>query len=111
MERGVQLPFPQTALSVTSRCRREAHNRKCGGVPSSQHLRGTAADIRIEGGHRSKLPTMQKPKTSSPGGNTVTHAQVIPGATLKYESITGKLCLSAASVGGECECKTISDDK
>lgn len=50
-------------------------------------------------------------KTNRPNGGTVTHAQVMPGATLKYEPVTGDLCLSAASVGGECECKTISDDK
>lgn len=34
---------------VTSGRRCETHNRKCGGVPSSQHLQGTAADIHIEG--------------------------------------------------------------
>lgn len=50
-------------------------------------------------------------KTNRPGGGTVTHAQVMPGATLKYESVTGELCLSAVSVGGECGCKTISDNK
>lgn len=35
---------------VTSGRRCESHNRKCGGVTSSQHLVGTAADIHIEGG-------------------------------------------------------------
>ncbi|TKU05975.1 hypothetical protein FDW88_21060 [Citrobacter sp. wls829] len=50
-------------------------------------------------------------KTNRSGGGTVTHAQVMPGATLKYEPITGELCLTAASVGGKYECKTISDDK
>ncbi|HCL5256814.1 TPA: hypothetical protein N2G22_002425 [Salmonella enterica] len=34
---------------VTSGRRCEAHNHKCGGVTSSQHLQGTAADIHIEG--------------------------------------------------------------
>ncbi|EMG70593.1 hypothetical protein K804_22935 [Salmonella enterica subsp. enterica serovar Newport str. SHSN014] len=32
----------------------------------------------------------------------------MPGATLKYELITDELCLTAASVGGECECKTLA---
>ncbi|EDB7033513.1 hypothetical protein F9203_16705 [Salmonella enterica] len=41
-------------------------------------------------------------KTNRPG-DTVTHVQVMPGATLKYEP--------AASVGGECECKTLADSE
>ncbi|EBX6015615.1 hypothetical protein ACY12_000204 [Salmonella enterica subsp. enterica serovar Portland] len=53
-------------------------------------------------------------KTNRPG-DTVTHVQVMPGATLKYESITDELCLTAASVGGdvggECECKTLADSE
>lgn len=43
--------------------------------------------------------------------DTVTHVQVMPGATLKYELITDELCLTAASVGGECECKTLADSE
>ncbi|EDS5954536.1 hypothetical protein GPM59_000244 [Salmonella enterica] len=50
-------------------------------------------------------------KTNRPGGGTVTHALVMPGATLKYELITDELCLTAASVGGECECKTLADSE
>ncbi|EAC1202626.1 hypothetical protein DSS38_04700 [Salmonella enterica subsp. enterica] len=34
-----------------------------------------------------------------------------PGATLKYELITDELCLTAASVGGEFECKTLADSE
>lgn len=49
-------------------------------------------------------------KTNRPG-DTVTHVQVMPGATLKYELITDELCLTAASVGGECECKTLADSE
>lgn len=45
-------------------------------------------------------------KTNRPG-DTVTHVQVMPGATLKYEPF----CLTAASVGGECECKTLADSE
>ncbi|ACH48913.1 hypothetical protein SA22_2677 [Salmonella enterica subsp. enterica serovar Agona str. 22.H.04] len=37
--------------------------------------------------------------------------QVMPGATLKYELITDELCLTAASVGGEYECKTMADSE
>ncbi|EDW0014268.1 hypothetical protein HJ49_000535 [Salmonella enterica subsp. enterica] len=44
-------------------------------------------------------------------GDTVTHVQVMPGATLKYELITDELCLTAASVGGEFECKTLADSE
>ncbi|MBZ3661139.1 hypothetical protein JT306_06520 [Salmonella enterica subsp. enterica serovar Kentucky] len=43
--------------------------------------------------------------------DTVTHVQVMPGATLKYELITDELCLTAASVGGEYECKTMADSE
>ncbi len=32
-------------------------------------------------------------------------------ATLKYELITDELCLTAASVGGEYECKTMADSE
>lgn len=45
------------------------------------------------------------------GGGTVTHAQVMPGETLKYELITDELCLTAASVGGECKYKTLADSE
>ncbi|EAM7055461.1 hypothetical protein E3H06_01665 [Salmonella enterica] len=30
---------------------------------------------------------------------------------LIYELITDELCLTAASVGGECECKTLADSE
>lgn len=49
-------------------------------------------------------------KTNRPC-DTVTHVQVMPGATLKYELITDELCLTAASVGGEYECKTMADSE
>lgn len=45
-------------------------------------------------------------KTNRPG-DTVTHVQVMPGATLIYEPIM----LTAAGVGGECECKTLADSE
>lgn len=36
-------------VRVNSGCRCPAHNRAVGGMRNSQHLRGTAADIRIDG--------------------------------------------------------------
>jgi uncharacterized protein YcbK (DUF882 family) len=36
-------------VRVNSGCRCPKHNRAIGGVRNSQHLRGTAADIRIDG--------------------------------------------------------------
>ena len=42
-------------ITITSGCRCEAHNKKVGGAqktdksPGSQHLYGTAADIKVEG--------------------------------------------------------------
>lgn len=34
---------------ITSAYRTKAHNTKCGGAKSSQHLLGTAADVKVEG--------------------------------------------------------------
>ena len=36
-------------ITITSGCRCETYNKKVGGKKSSQHLRGRAADIQIEG--------------------------------------------------------------
>lgn len=38
-----------SAVFVTSGCRCAAHNRRVGGAPDSEHLRGTAADIKVDG--------------------------------------------------------------
>lgn len=35
-------------MTVNSGCRCESHNRKVGGVPASQHLKGRAADVVVE---------------------------------------------------------------
>lgn len=35
-------------IHVLSGCRCSKHNKRCGGVVESQHLKGTAADIRID---------------------------------------------------------------
>lgn len=37
-------------LRINSGCRCKDHNDAVGGVPNSAHLRGTAADISVEGG-------------------------------------------------------------
>jgi zinc D-Ala-D-Ala carboxypeptidase len=43
-------------IRINSGCRCPARNAAVGGVPNSAHLRGTAADIHVEGGaHRRKL--------------------------------------------------------
>ncbi|KMQ73774.1 D-Ala-D-Ala carboxypeptidase family metallohydrolase [Marinobacter subterrani] len=36
-------------ITITSGCRCESHNANVGGSPNSQHLRGRAADIQVEG--------------------------------------------------------------
>lgn len=38
-------------LTINSACRCHAHNKKVKGSPRSQHLNGTAADIRVPKGH------------------------------------------------------------
>lgn len=38
-----------TPITILSGCRCKQHNRKVGGAPYSQHLRGRAADIRVQG--------------------------------------------------------------
>jgi len=37
-------------IKIASGCRCEEHNRDCGGVENSAHLRGAAADIVVYGG-------------------------------------------------------------
>lgn len=36
-------------ILITSGCRCASHNRRVGGAPDSEHLRGTAADIKVDG--------------------------------------------------------------
>ncbi|MGY6214964.1 D-Ala-D-Ala carboxypeptidase family metallohydrolase [Methylolobus aquaticus] len=36
-------------VTVVSGCRCQRHNRNVGGAAASQHLRGTAADIKVQG--------------------------------------------------------------
>ena len=36
-------------IIIVSGYRCEKHNKKCGGVPKSQHVQGTAADIKVVG--------------------------------------------------------------
>ena len=43
----VQLGRP---MNITSGCRCPEHNAAVGGVPNSAHIRGTAADIAVQGG-------------------------------------------------------------
>lgn len=40
---------------ITSGCRCEAHNEAIGGSPTSQHVRGKAADIKVKGFDASKV--------------------------------------------------------
>lgn len=40
--------FINVPIAINSGCRCEAHNKKSNGVPNSQHVLGTAADIRTE---------------------------------------------------------------
>ena len=37
----------QGVVTVNSGCRCEVHNKNVGGSPNSQHLKGTAADIKV----------------------------------------------------------------
>ena len=38
------------ALKINSGCRCKSHNDAVGGIPTSAHLRGTAADVSVRGG-------------------------------------------------------------
>ena len=43
-------------IHITSGCRCTVYNAQCGGVANSAHTRGTAADLRVQGGtERRKL--------------------------------------------------------
>ena len=43
-------------IHITSGCRCAVYNAQCGGVANSAHTRGTAADLRVQGGtERRKL--------------------------------------------------------
>ena len=68
--------------TVNSGCRCEAHNKKVGGAPRSQHLLGKAADIRIRGITPALVAEMaiQLGATGTKVYDTFTHVDVRSGA-------------------------------
>lgn len=42
-------------VKITSACRCPAHNKKVGGAPDSQHVKGLAADIQVDGYSPAKI--------------------------------------------------------
>ncbi len=47
-----------SAITITSGYRSPAYNRKIGGAKTSQHMQGTAADIKCKGMHAEKLHSL-----------------------------------------------------
>lgn len=45
----LRVQFGNVPIMVTSGCRCEAHNKKVGGSKGSYHVKGMAADIRVQG--------------------------------------------------------------
>lgn len=68
------------AVTITSGVRCKTHNANVGGASSSQHLKGTAADIKVKGVAPEKVAAYAEtllPKTGGIGRyNTFTHVDV-----------------------------------
>lgn len=50
-------------------------------------------------------------QTKGQNGTTITRAYVNSGASLKYDPVTGLLCLDARNVGGDGSCGGVSTDQ
>lgn len=83
------------SIVITSGCRCDNHNRNVGGSPSSQHLRGAAADIAVYGisGADLYLYSRDIPDIKGFGaGKTWAHIDVRIGREVRWRyDITGRV--------------------
>lgn len=67
-------------VTITSGVRCKTHNTNCGGASGSQHLKGTAADIKVKGVSPEKVAAYAETLLSGTGGigryKTFTHVDV-----------------------------------
>ena len=75
-----RINFHSTELTINSAARCQKHNKKVGGMPSSQHLLGKAADIAVKGVDSSDVSDYAEILLRGRGGigryNTFTHIDV-----------------------------------
>ena len=97
-------------VTITSAYRTAAYNKKVGGSPNSQHLKGTAADIIVGGVAPEKVVTVAELFLDNSGGiglysiSGFTHVDVRVNTSRWYESkrgqVTGRGRFSVAPVQG-----------
>lgn len=84
---------------ITSAYRTAAYNKKVGGSPNSQHLKGTAADIIVSGVEPSKVVTVAELFLGNSGGiglygiSGFTHVDTRANASRWYESKRGQVAV------------------
>ena len=84
---------------ITSAYRTAAYNKKVGGSPNSQHLKGTAADIIVSGVEPSKVVTAAELFLGNSGGiglygiSGFTHVDTRANASRWYESKRGQVAV------------------
>lgn len=86
-------------VTITSAYRTAAYNKKAGGSPNSQHLKGTAADIIVSGVEPSKVVTVAELFLGNSGGiglysiSGFTHVDVRVNTSRWYESKRGRVAV------------------
>ena len=73
-------------ITITSGCRCPTYNARVGGAKNSQHLRGRAADIVVQGVHPDRVHAFLSMGTESVGKyDTFTHVDTRSGRAARWE--------------------------